>query len=139
MDIQMQEKDGVATVTIAGEIDSKTAPEAQDSTFWEARFTEKLSAGNHVLTAVTASNGGVVDPLLGTINWNLGALAAGGSVTLTVTADVLDPVGAGIDDFTNTVSEPDDRASRRAVLQNVELFTRPGETHVLEDHGAASK
>ena len=36
----------------------------------------------NVLTNVTASNGGVVDPLLGTINWNLGALAAGGSVTL---------------------------------------------------------
>ena len=56
------------------------------------------------MTNITASNGGVVDPLLGTINWNLGALAAGGSVTLTVTADVLDPVGAGINDFTNTVS-----------------------------------
>ena len=62
----------------------------------------------NVLTNVTASNGGVVDPLLGTINWNLGALAAGGSVTLTVTADVLDPIGAGIDDFTNTVSVTDD-------------------------------
>ena len=36
----------------------------------------------NVLTNVTASNGGVVDPLLGTIGWNLGALAAGGSVTL---------------------------------------------------------
>ena len=61
-----------------------------------------------VLTNVTASDGGVVDLLLGEINWNLGALAAGGSVTLTVTADVLDPVGAGIDDFTNTVSVTDD-------------------------------
>ena len=49
-----------------------------------------------------------VDPLLGTINWNLGGLAAGVSVTLTVTADVLDPVGAGIHDFTNTASVTDD-------------------------------
>ena len=65
----------------------------------------------NVLTNVTASNGGVVDPLLGTINWNLGALAASGSVTLTVTADVLDPVGAGINDFTNTVSVTDDLAN----------------------------
>ena len=31
----------------------------------------------NVLTNVTASDGGVVDPLLGTINWNLGGLAAG--------------------------------------------------------------
>ena len=30
MDIKLQEKDGIATVSIEGEIDSKTAPEAQE-------------------------------------------------------------------------------------------------------------
>jgi uncharacterized repeat protein (TIGR01451 family) len=64
-----------------------------------------------VLTNITASDSGVVNPTGGTITWNLGDLAAGDSISLTVTADVLESVGAGIDDFTNTVSvtnHPDD-------------------------------
>jgi fimbrial isopeptide formation D2 family protein/uncharacterized repeat protein (TIGR01451 family) len=60
------------------------------------------------LTNVVADTGGIVDGVAGTILWNLGDLDAGDSVTLTVTADVLDPVGAGLDQFTNTVSVTDD-------------------------------
>ena len=37
------------------------------------------------------------------------------------------------------VNVPDDRASRRASLQDVDLFTRPGETRTLEDHSAAKE
>jgi hypothetical protein len=32
---------------------------------------------------------------------------------------------------------PDDRASRQKSLQDVDLFTQPGETRTLKDHSAA--
>ena len=62
----------------------------------------------NVLTNVTASGGGIVDSLAGTITWNLGALASGGIANLTVTGDVLTTVAAGLDDFTTTASITDD-------------------------------
>lgn len=62
----------------------------------------------NVLENVIASSGGIVDPVLGTISWNVGDLARGTSVLLTVTADVLNPVEAAIHDFTNTASVGDD-------------------------------
>ena len=61
-----------------------------------------------VLENVTADNGGVVDASAGTINWNLGSLSAGSSVTLTVTATVVNTVGAGVDNFTNAADVTDD-------------------------------
>jgi uncharacterized repeat protein (TIGR01451 family) len=64
-----------------------------------------------VLTNVVASNGGVVDMTSGTIIWNVGSVAAGASLTYTVTADVLSSVAAGIDDFTHSTSITDDGAN----------------------------
>ena len=62
----------------------------------------------NVLTNVTASGGGVVDPVAGTITWNLGAFSAGGIANFTVTGDVLSTVAAGLDDLTTTASISDD-------------------------------
>ena len=61
-----------------------------------------------VLTNVVASNGGVVDMTTGSIAWNVGDLAAGASLTFTVTADVLSFVAAGLNDFTHSTSITDD-------------------------------
>jgi uncharacterized repeat protein (TIGR01451 family) len=63
---------------------------------------------NSVLENVTADNGGVVDAGAGSIHWDLGTLAAGATVVLTVDADVRAAVPAGIDDFTNSVTVGDD-------------------------------
>ncbi len=64
-----------------------------------------------VLTNVVASNGGVVDMTTGSIAWNVGSLAAGTSLTYTVTADVLSSVAAGLNDFTHSTSITDDLAN----------------------------
>ncbi len=61
----------------------------------------------NVLTNVTAS-GGVVDATLGQIVWNLGDLRRGEQVLLSVTADIVDPLGAGVEQFTNSVNVTDD-------------------------------
>lgn len=61
-----------------------------------------------VLTNVTANAGGVVDSLNGTITWNFATLDVGEIVMVNVTAEVINPVGMGIDQFTNSVSVSDD-------------------------------
>jgi len=58
---------------------------------------------------ITAAPGGTINPTAGTIVWNLPALNPAQQQILTVTAEILDPVPAGIDDFTNSVSVDDDR------------------------------
>jgi len=61
-----------------------------------------------VLENVTADNGGVVDSVAGTITWNFPLVGMGQTIVLTVNADVINPVDAAIDDFTNSVSVADD-------------------------------
>lgn len=60
-----------------------------------------------VLT-ITNAPGGTVNTTAGTIIWNLPALNPGQQQILTVTAQVRNPVAAGINDFTNSVSVDDD-------------------------------
>ncbi|MBI3267726.1 MAG: DUF11 domain-containing protein, partial [Planctomycetes bacterium] len=64
-----------------------------------------------VLESVVAANGGIVNAGAGTITWNLGALAAGASTTVTFTTNVKTPVAAGIANFTNNVTVTDDGAN----------------------------
>jgi uncharacterized repeat protein (TIGR01451 family) len=66
---------------------------------------------NSVLENVVADNGGVVNAAAGTIHWDLGTLAAGATVVLTVDADVRTAVPSAIDDFMNTVTVADDGAN----------------------------
>ncbi|WP_226668707.1 isopeptide-forming domain-containing fimbrial protein [Microbulbifer aggregans] len=61
-----------------------------------------------LFTNFTASNGGVIDLAAGTVTWNIGDLAAGDSVTLTVSAVVVDNVPANVAPQTNSVVVDDD-------------------------------
>lgn len=61
-----------------------------------------------VLTNVTATDGGVIDMVNGTITWNLASLAAGASHTFTVNADVVAALPPGIASFTNAAIVSDD-------------------------------
>ncbi|QKX17133.1 DUF4347 domain-containing protein [Microbulbifer sp. YPW1] len=56
----------------------------------------------------TASDGGVIDLDAGTVTWDIGDLAAGDSVTFTLTAVVADSVPTNIPTQTNTVTVDDD-------------------------------
>ncbi|WP_160154704.1 isopeptide-forming domain-containing fimbrial protein [Microbulbifer sp. ALW1] len=90
----------------------------------------------------TASNGGVIDLDAGTVTWNIGDLAVGESVTLTLTAVVADTVPANVGPQTNTVVVDDDgsngldptpdnnRDDETLVIEFVDLF-------VDKDHGDA--
>jgi uncharacterized repeat protein (TIGR01451 family) len=60
------------------------------------------------LTNVTASNGGVVNTVAGTITWNVGSVAVGDVMSLTVTAEVTGPISAGIETLTNSGNVTDD-------------------------------
>ena len=98
----------------------------------------------NVLENVVADNGGVVDAVNGTISWSLGDLAAGASVTLTVTADVIDPAEAGVDDFTNSASVGDDgnngsdaTPGDNAVSDTDTLVAAP-DLQITKDDGGAS-
>ncbi|WP_105103001.1 DUF4347 domain-containing protein [Microbulbifer pacificus] len=61
-----------------------------------------------LFTNFTASNGGVIDLTAGTVTWDIGNLAAGDSVTLTLSAVVVDAVPVTIPTQTNTVTVNDD-------------------------------
>ncbi|MFV8783972.1 isopeptide-forming domain-containing fimbrial protein [Microbulbifer sp. SA54] len=61
-----------------------------------------------LFTNFTASNGGVIDLAAGTVTWNIGDLAVGESVTLTLSAVVVDSVPADVGPQTNTVVVDDD-------------------------------
>lgn len=63
------------------------------------------------LENVVASNGGVVDPSNGTVTWNLAELPAGDEITVTLTANLVSPIGAGVESFTNSASVTDDGAN----------------------------
>ncbi|VAX09906.1 internalin, putative, partial [hydrothermal vent metagenome] len=63
-----------------------------------------------VLENLVANMGGVIDSIAGTIQWNLGTLNAGDTVTLTVDAQVRPVLLAGVTGFTNTVTVADDGA-----------------------------
>ena len=63
-----------------------------------------------IFATVVADNGGVVDLANGTIQWDLGGLAAGDSIILTVTAQLADSVAAGITQYSNSVQVTDDGA-----------------------------
>ena len=63
-----------------------------------------------LMETVVADQGGIVDATTGTITWNLGDLAAGQTVTLTVTGQLIGAAPAGVDDFTNEVEVGDDGA-----------------------------
>ena len=106
-DYQISINDGVLSATTGQSLTySVTFANAgfQDGTGVTVATSFPLS----VLTNVVASNGGVVDMTSGTIAWNVGNLAAGASLTYTVTADVLSSVAAGIDDFTHSTTITDD-------------------------------
>ncbi len=68
--------------------------------------TDQLPTG--FLTNVTASDGGVIDLVAGTVTWTLPELMAGDSMTLTVTGEVVEPNTAQNSSFTNRVSVTDD-------------------------------
>ncbi|MCK7598565.1 isopeptide-forming domain-containing fimbrial protein [Microbulbifer sp. CAU 1566] len=90
----------------------------------------------------TASNGGVIDLAAGTVTWNIGDLAVGDSVTLTLSAVVADSVPANVGPQTNTVVVDDDgnngpdptpdnnRDDETLIIEFVDLF-------VDKDHGDA--
>ncbi len=61
-----------------------------------------------VLQNVIASSGGIVDAVAGTITWNLGNLAAGGSTTLTVSTQVRNTIGSQTPSITLTATITDD-------------------------------
>ncbi|AQQ68885.1 hypothetical protein Mag101_15525 [Microbulbifer agarilyticus] len=61
-----------------------------------------------LFASFTASNGGVIDLAAGTVTWDIGDLAAGDSVTLTLTGVVADSVPVTIPTQTNTVEVTDD-------------------------------
>ena len=61
-----------------------------------------------ILENVTASNGGIVDTINGTITWNVGNLASGESRSFSVSAKVRDTVIAGINSFVHSSSIDDD-------------------------------
>ncbi|WP_428819241.1 isopeptide-forming domain-containing fimbrial protein [Microbulbifer sp. MCCC 1A16149] len=56
----------------------------------------------------TASDGGVIDLNAGTVTWNIGDLAAGDTITLTLTAVVAESVPTNIPTQTNSVEVTDD-------------------------------
>ena len=60
------------------------------------------------ILTITNAGGGTVDPVGGTITWNLAAMNPGDEVFFNVTAVIADPLAAGIDDVTNTVNVTDD-------------------------------
>ena len=70
--------------------------------------TDDFTTG--IFATVVADNGGIVNLSNGTIEWNLGALNAGESIVVTVTAQLADSVAAGIQQYTNSVSVSDDGA-----------------------------
>ncbi|WP_299596902.1 isopeptide-forming domain-containing fimbrial protein [uncultured Microbulbifer sp.] len=55
-----------------------------------------------------ASDGGIVDTVAGTVTWNIGDLAVGESVTLTLTTTVNDQIPANVSGQVNTVTIDDD-------------------------------
>ncbi|WP_231759362.1 isopeptide-forming domain-containing fimbrial protein [Microbulbifer elongatus] len=61
-----------------------------------------------LLTDITASDGGIVDLAAGTVTWNIGPLAAGDTITLTLTAVVTDQIPVDVSLQTNTVAVEDD-------------------------------
>ena len=62
----------------------------------------------NVAATVNGVPGGIVDPLAGTVSWNLASVGMGEIVTLTVTADVIDPLASGITGLSNDVNVGDD-------------------------------
>ncbi|WP_066967492.1 isopeptide-forming domain-containing fimbrial protein [Microbulbifer sp. Q7] len=70
--------------------------------------TDTLPTGNYFSAGFTASNGGVVDLAAGTVTWAIGDLAAGDSISLTLTTTVDDSVPARIPQQVNSVSVTDD-------------------------------
>ena len=95
-----------------------------------------------LFTDFTASNGGVIDLAAGTVTWNIGDLAVGDSVTLSLSAVVADSVPANVGPQTNTVVVEDDgnngldptpdnnRDQETLEIEFVDLF-------VDKDHGDA--
>ena len=67
-----------------------------------------ISILENVSATVNGVLGGVVDPVAGTVTWNLPSVAMGEVVTLTVTADVIDPLVTGITSLSNDVNVGDD-------------------------------
>ncbi|MCQ3830866.1 DUF11 domain-containing protein [Microbulbifer elongatus] len=61
-----------------------------------------------LFTDFVASDGGIVDTQAGTVTWNIGDLAAGDSVSLTLTTTVQDQVPANVGAQTNIVTITDD-------------------------------
>lgn len=82
-------------VTNIGELDGRNVT-----------ITDNFPTG---VLSITAAPDGTVDAINGTIVWNLAALAPAEQQILTVTAIVIDPIAAGINDFTNSVTVDDDR------------------------------
>lgn len=58
---------------------------------------------------ITDAGGGTIDAVDGIIKWDIAALAPTQQQIFTVTAEVINPIAAGINDFTNSVSVDDDR------------------------------
>ena len=64
-----------------------------------------------LLLNVTASSGGVVDAVNGTVTWILGNTTIGDVITLTVTGEVASNIPDGVTDLTTTVVVSDDGAN----------------------------
>uniref|UniRef100_UPI00117D4A93 DUF11 domain-containing protein n=1 Tax=Microbulbifer mangrovi TaxID=927787 RepID=UPI00117D4A93 len=62
----------------------------------------------NLFTNFVASDGGIIDLDAGTVTWNIGNLAAGDSVTLSVAAVVVEDVPSNVGPQTNTVVVDDD-------------------------------
>jgi len=58
--------------------------------------------------SITDAGGGTVNTTDGTIEWDIAALAPNQQQIFTVTAEVLNPIAAGIHEFTNSVTVDDD-------------------------------
>lgn len=70
---------------------------------------------NDVLSAVSVNLGGVVNQTAGTVQWNLGTVAAGQTLVLTLSGAISAQIPAGVTMFTNTATVSDDGAGTSGV------------------------
>ena len=64
-----------------------------------------------ILVNVSASNGGIVDVVNGTVTWDLGSTDPGDIINLSVTGEISEDIDLGVDQITNTVVVRDDRTN----------------------------
>ena len=106
-DFTIRVDDGVSTVR-TGESTTYSIQVTHVGTQDATGVTVVDSFPKGVLTNVTASNGGVIDPVAGTVTWDLGTMSLGDMVDLTVNGEISSSLPASTISLINTVFVQDD-------------------------------